>query len=123
MLRIEAAHVIASLSYGCSYEFTHKVDILMTVYLAGSEEALAALLRGNAHHALLYALSHFSSTDSAALRTAFSRALRALTSSLADVAGPSLWGLRPEAGAVRGVAQQALESLFQVRVISTSLNC
>ncbi|KDR69187.1 hypothetical protein GALMADRAFT_160499 [Galerina marginata CBS 339.88] len=93
-LRIEAAHVIASLSYG-------------------SEEALGTLLRANTHRAFLYAISRFTAADPPSLRSAFSRALRALASSIADVVGPSLWGLRPDNSIIRNEAQQALGYLLQ----------
>ncbi|KAF9530698.1 armadillo-type protein [Crepidotus variabilis] len=93
-LRIEAAHVVASLSYG-------------------SEEALGVLLRGNAHHAFFYAISRLTETDPPALRAAFSRALRAFISSLADNVGPSLWGLKPETSSIRSEAEEALSQHFQ----------
>jgi hypothetical protein len=35
-------------------------------------------------------------------------------SSLADVVGPSLWGLRPEPLTIGSEAQEALDYLFQV---------
>ncbi|KAF8901845.1 armadillo-type protein [Gymnopilus junonius] len=101
-LRIEAAHVVASLSYG-------------------SEEALGVLLRANAHHAFLYAFSHFTHTDPPALRAAFSRALRALAASIADVVGPSIWGLRPDKSLIRTEAQQALAYLFQAESLDIYL--
>ncbi|KAG5340698.1 hypothetical protein C0989_000741, partial [Termitomyces sp. Mn162] len=75
-VRIEAAHVVASLSYG-------------------SDDALLALLRAHAHHALLYALANFTKNDLPPLRAAFARALRALAASVADAVGPSQWGLGP----------------------------
>ncbi|KAF8163814.1 armadillo-type protein [Crassisporium funariophilum] len=93
-LRIEAAHVLASLSYG-------------------SEEALSTLLRANSHHAFLYAISQFTPADPPALRAAFSRALRALAASIADIIGPSLWGLKPDDSIIRNEAQGALEYLLQ----------
>ncbi|PPQ75379.1 hypothetical protein CVT26_015511 [Gymnopilus dilepis] len=101
-LRIEAAHVIASLSYG-------------------SEEALGVLLRANAHHAFLYAISHFTQADSPTLRAAFSRGLRALAASIADVVGPSMWGLRPDKSTIRSEAQQALSYLFQTESLDIYL--
>ncbi|KAF9545167.1 hypothetical protein CPC08DRAFT_823953 [Agrocybe pediades] len=101
-LRAEAAHVIASLSYG-------------------SEQALGTLLQANAPHAFLYAISHFTASDSNALRSAFSRGLRALASSIADVVGPSMWGLRPEQSTIRNGAQQALNYLFQTESLDIYL--
>ena len=46
----------------------------------------------NTHHAILYAISHFTKADPLLLHAAFSRALRALSASIADIVGPSLWG-------------------------------
>ncbi|KAF8881879.1 hypothetical protein BD779DRAFT_1675220 [Infundibulicybe gibba] len=94
-IRIEAAHVISSLSYG-------------------SEDALASLLRSDAPRAFLYAILNFKPTDSATLRSAFARALRALAVSIADVVGPSQWGLRPDRSLIRSEANAALEYLFEI---------
>jgi hypothetical protein len=81
----------------------------------GSEEALSTLLRANTHHAIFFAISHFTKADPPLLRAAFSRALRALAASIADIVGPSLWGLKPDNSIVRNDAQQALQYFFQVR--------
>jgi hypothetical protein len=72
-------------------------------------------LRANTHHAILYAISHFTKSDPPLLRAAFSRALRALAASIADIVGPSLWGLKQDNSIVRNDAQQALQYFFQVR--------
>jgi hypothetical protein len=112
-LRIEAAHVIASLSYGLSLIYLTVAGHLHR-YL-GSEEALSTLLRANTHHAILYAISNFTKADPPLLRAAFSRALRALAASIADIVGPSLWGLKQDNSIVRNDAQQALQYFFQVR--------
>ena len=116
-LRIEAAHVIASLSYGPSLSAhpTATPERHLTHCYLGSEEALGTLLRANAHHAIFYAISHFTKADPPLLRAAFSRALRALAASIADVVGPSLWGLKQDNSIVRNEAQQALQYFFQVR--------
>jgi len=98
----------------------------------GSEEALGVLLCQNTLHALLYAISHFSANsfhtissptphqplvtrpaDTPALRAAFSRALRALASSVADVVGPSLLGLKPDKSTIREESGRALDELFE----------
>ena len=112
-LRIEAAHVISSLSYGLSLSYSW--DRHLTHRCIGSEEALGTLLRANTHHAILYAISRFTKADSPSLRAAFSRALRALAASIADIVGPSLWGLKQDNSIVRNEAQQALQYFFQVR--------
>ncbi|KAF8712455.1 hypothetical protein AX14_012356 [Amanita brunnescens Koide BX004] len=95
-IRIEAAHVISSLSYG-------------------SPPALAALLRAGAHQALLYAISRLRPTDPAPLCAAFTRALRALTVSLAELVGPHHWGLSPDysKASIRNDAKNALDLIFQ----------
>ena len=84
-------------------------------FFSGSEEALSTLLRANTHHAIFYAISHFTKADPPLLRAAFSRALRALAASIADIVGPSLWGLKQDNSIVRNDAQQALQYFFQVR--------
>ncbi|GLB39316.1 putative ARM repeat-containing protein [Lyophyllum shimeji] len=101
-IRIEAAHVIASLSYG-------------------SDEALLSLLHANAPQAFLYAIAHFQPDDPPSLRAAFARALRALTVSIADVVGPSQWGLGPESSIAQNDAKDALEHLFQLEALDTLL--
>ena len=115
-LRIEAAHVIASLSYGLSHRIIFSLSPNPRYYL-GSEEALSTLLRANTHHAIFYAISHFTKADPPILRAAFSRALRALAASIADIVGPSLWGLKRDNSIVRNDAQQALQYFFQVRFL------
>ena len=94
--RIEAAHVISSISYG-------------------SQEALRSLLRADALQAFLYAISNFRPNDSMALKAAFARALRALAVAISDAVGPSVWGLRSGKSDVRYEAMTALDCLFQVR--------
>ncbi|KAG5733545.1 hypothetical protein E4T56_gene17152, partial [Termitomyces sp. T112] len=101
-VRIEAAHVVASLSYG-------------------SDDALLALLRAHAHHALLYALANFAKNDLPPLRAAFARALRALAASVADAVGPSQWGLGPTSTVAEHHAQDALEFLFLPESLDTLL--
>ncbi|KAJ7036154.1 ARM repeat-containing protein [Mycena alexandri] len=93
-LRIEAAHVVASISYG-------------------SEAVLGTLLRCDAPRAFLYAVSKFVPDDTAALRSAFARGLRALAIAVADTVGPSQWGLREERSSIKNDAEAALDYLFQ----------
>ncbi|KAH9945789.1 ARM repeat-containing protein [Epithele typhae] len=97
-VRIEAAHIIASLSYG-------------------SPDAFRTLLRVNALQALLYAVSAFGPSDSAALRGALARALRALSCAIADVVGPSQWGIAPSVSDMRAEAKAAVDYLFQPEVL------
>ncbi|KAF8209205.1 ARM repeat-containing protein [Mycena galopus ATCC 62051] len=101
-LRIEAAHVIASISYG-------------------SEAVLGTLLRCDAPRAFLYAISKFGPDDTAALRSAFARGLRALAIAIADTVGPSQWGLREERAAIKNDAEAALEYLFEAESLDLYL--
>ncbi|KAL1745062.1 armadillo-type protein [Schizophyllum fasciatum] len=93
-MRIEAAHIVASLSYG-------------------PDEAVKALIRANALPALLLAIAHFRPDEPTRLRAAFARALRALGVAIADIVGPAIWGLRPEVPEIREEAKEALNMLFQ----------
>jgi armadillo repeat-containing protein 8 len=88
---------------------------LADILIPGSHEALRSLLQANAPQAFLYAISNFQPTDSVLLRSAFARALRALTVAIADAVGPSQWGLRTECPDIRNEAKAALDYLFQVR--------
>ncbi|KAI0807797.1 ARM repeat-containing protein [Fomes fomentarius] len=97
-IRIEAAHILASLSYG-------------------SPDALRTLLRLNACQALLYAVSTFQPSDSAPLKAAITRGLRTLASAIADCVGPSQWGISPDVSDLRSEATVALEYLFQPEVL------
>ncbi|KAF8991804.1 hypothetical protein BDQ17DRAFT_1332689 [Cyathus striatus] len=72
-IRIEAAHVLASLAYGIDHSLVS--------------------LRARTHQALIYALAHIQPTDAPALAVALARALRAVMCAAADVMGPPLWGL------------------------------
>ncbi|TBU35602.1 ARM repeat-containing protein [Dichomitus squalens] len=97
-IRIEASHIIASLSYG-------------------SPDALRTLLRLNAPRALLYAISTLQPKDSVALKAALARALRALAIAVADAVGPSQWGLASSVSDLRVEAKVALDYLFQPEVL------
>ncbi|KAI8989797.1 ARM repeat-containing protein [Trametes punicea] len=97
-IRIEAAHIVASLSYG-------------------SLEALRTLLRLDALQALLYAISTLRLSDQPALKAALTRSLRALAAAIADAVGPSQWGLSPTVSDVRPEAKVALDYLFQPEVL------
>ncbi|TFL04249.1 armadillo-type protein [Pterulicium gracile] len=94
-IRVEAAHVIASLAYG-------------------SDEALASLVRSNALEGLLYALSRLALVDKAVLEPPFLRALKTLTTALADASGSSQYGLRQHTSAIRQEAEEAVDNLFQL---------
>ncbi|PFH46706.1 hypothetical protein AMATHDRAFT_154006 [Amanita thiersii Skay4041] len=111
-MRIEAAHIISSLSYGPA-------------------NALATLLHAGAPQAILYAISRFGPTDPAGLRAAFARALRALSTSMADIVGPSQWGLSPDYSgmSIREEATRAVDLIFHtdsldvyLPLLSTSLS-
>lgn len=87
----------------------------------GSEQALTALLRSDAPQAFLHALSNLTATDPSFLRTALSRAFRALTVSVSDVVGPSQWGLRPQSSTMRAQAKGTLEYLFDTESLDVFL--
>ncbi|TFY60598.1 hypothetical protein EVG20_g7364 [Dentipellis fragilis] len=93
-IRIEAAQVISSLSYG-------------------SPDALQSLLCANAPQAFLYAISRFTSSEPPAVKFAFARALRALATATAEHVGPSQWGLKDDVGPVHEEAKAALDYFFQ----------
>ncbi|KAJ7109549.1 armadillo-type protein [Mycena crocata] len=101
-LRVEAAHVIASISYG-------------------SEAVLGTLLRCDAPRAFLYGISKFGPEDGAALRSAFARGLRALAIAIADTVGPSQWGLREERSTIKNDAEAALDYIFQTESLDLFL--
>ncbi|VDB83381.1 unnamed protein product, partial [Peniophora sp. CBMAI 1063] len=93
-IKIEAAQVLSSLSFG-------------------PERALASLLSANTHHALLYALSHPSTLASPQLRAAYTRTLRVLAGACADIVGPSLWGVKEHESVYRDEARGVLDWLYQ----------
>ncbi|KAG2368491.1 armadillo-type protein [Suillus spraguei] len=93
-IRIESAHVIASISYG-------------------SEVALVSLIHANALHAFLLALSNMKPHDPVQLKYALARGLRVLSTAIADVVGPSQLGLRTWSPDLRSEAKVALDYLFE----------
>ncbi|SJL09728.1 uncharacterized protein ARMOST_13109 [Armillaria ostoyae] len=101
-IRIEAAHIITSISYG-------------------SEDALGSLLRADVHRVLLLAIANIQPTDSTSLRAAFARALRAITVAVAETVGPSQWGLRADSSAIRNEAKVTLDSLFHINSLDIYL--
>jgi armadillo repeat-containing protein 8 len=120
-IRVEAAQVIISLSYGAQSLLRTPCRVVipdppspLLLSLSGSPEALRSLLLSNAHQAFLYAISRFSPSEPPATKAAFSRALRALAVACAELVGPSQWGLRDDSSPVRDDAKLALEYFFQV---------
>ncbi|KAK0479999.1 armadillo-type protein [Armillaria novae-zelandiae] len=101
-IRIEAAHIITSISYG-------------------SEDALGSLLRADVHRVLLFAIAKIQPTDSTSLRAAFARALRAITVAVAETVGPSQWGLRADSSAIRNEAKVTLDFLFRIESLDIYL--
>ncbi|KDQ10170.1 hypothetical protein BOTBODRAFT_178365 [Botryobasidium botryosum FD-172 SS1] len=94
-VRIEAAHVISSLSYR-------------------SPLALNYLLADGAHQALLHALQRLQPSDSDALKCALARAFKYVAVAIADTVGPPLWGLGPQRieGEAMNEARRVLEEIF-----------
>lgn len=82
----------------------------------GSELALSNLLRLHTAQMLTSSLALFdSASDPLTLKSAYARALRALVASVADVVGPSEYGLRPEYDPeLRGGAREVLDGVFTV---------
>ena len=111
-IRVEAAHVISSISYGkrdlSHTHFSHPCPI-------GSEAALASLLRAHALQAIVRALSGPQSLSVASLKSALARALRVLASAVVEVAGPTLGPIRTHSAQFRSEAKIALNYLFEVR--------
>ncbi|KAL0069153.1 hypothetical protein AAF712_003839 [Marasmius tenuissimus] len=107
-IRIEAAHIIGSISLG-------------------SDDAVANLLRVDALQALLDALKDSTAPTTvnqpkaSNLKLALARALRSLTASAADIVGPSLWGLRPDTSDIRSEAQAALKIFFSLESLDIVL--
>jgi hypothetical protein len=118
-IRVEAAQVITSLSYGAaSYcaRLSHVYSsICRCVNTIGSPAALRGLLHANAHQAFLYAISRFGPSEPVPIKAAFARALRAIAAACAELVGPSQWGLGNDSSPVRDDAKLALEYFFQVR--------
>lgn len=111
-IRIEAAHVIASLSYGI--ERLVIIHLYLLTLVVGSSEALKGLLAANAVQAFLFAIANFQPSDTPALRAAFARALRALAVAVADAVGPPMGGLQTHPSEARDEATVALNNLFEV---------
>ncbi|KAI9446024.1 ARM repeat-containing protein [Lactarius indigo] len=101
-IRVEAAQVITSLSYG-------------------SPEALRGLLHANAHQSFLYAISRFGPSEPVPIKAAFARALRAIAAACAELVGPSQWGLGNDSSPVRDDAKLALEYFFRLEVLDLYL--
>ncbi|KAF9220191.1 ARM repeat-containing protein [Gyrodon lividus] len=93
-IRIEAAHVISSISYG-------------------SEAALASLLRANALQAIIHALANPHTLTATSLGSALARTLRVLASSVIEVTGPTSGPLRTYSPEFRVEAKVALNYLFE----------
>lgn len=83
---------------------------------SGSQLALSTLLRLNTAEVLVGSIAQFDpASDPLTLKSAYARALRALIASVADVVGPSEYGLRPEYNSeLRGRAREVLDLLFSV---------
>ncbi|KIY46790.1 ARM repeat-containing protein [Fistulina hepatica ATCC 64428] len=101
-IRIEAANIVASLTYG-------------------SNEALAHLLDVDPLPALLYALSRFPPMRTSSFRTALIRALRAVVTALSNAVGPSLWGIRPVQSYIRAQSQMSLDLVFRIESLDIYL--
>ncbi|KAF8447260.1 armadillo-type protein [Boletus edulis BED1] len=101
-IRIMAAHVISSISYG-------------------SETALASLLRANALKAIIRALSNPQALTVTSLKSALARALRVLASAIIEVAGPTPGPIRIYSAQFRSDAKIALSYLFELDCLDVYL--
>ncbi|KIK78727.1 hypothetical protein PAXRUDRAFT_36581 [Paxillus rubicundulus Ve08.2h10] len=101
-IRIEAAHVISSISYG-------------------SEAALASLLRANAFQAIIRALANPKTLTETPLKSALARAVRVLASSVIEVTGPTHGPLRTYSHEFRAVARVTLNYLFELDCLDVYL--
>jgi armadillo repeat-containing protein 8 len=95
-IRLEAATIISSLSYG-------------------SEKALTTLLRTNALGDVMYALSRMDSSTSP-VKVALVRAMKSIANALAEIVGPQLWWLGPDRSSLRQDAADSLSFLFDVSI-------
>ncbi|KIJ59697.1 hypothetical protein HYDPIDRAFT_162060 [Hydnomerulius pinastri MD-312] len=93
-IRIEAAHVISSLSYG-------------------SEAALASLLQANALQEIIRSLANPRTLGATALKSALARALRVLATAIVEVAGPTHGTIRTYSPDFRAEAKVALNYLLE----------
>lgn len=76
---------------------------------------MKSLLASRLQRCLMHALSHRIALRCDNLISALTRALKTYTTSLADVVGPSLWGLQAlETIDLRADASSALDQIFEV---------
>ena len=98
----------------CTYRRSY---VLLSFSLAGSEDALASLLRANALQAIVRALFNSQALAIISLKSALARALRVLASAIIEVTGPTLGPIRVYSAQFRSEAKVALSYLFEVRLI------
>lgn len=126
-MRIEAAHIIASISYG-TLPCRRSVPLPPLNALPGSDEALRSLLKAQALNSLLIALSKLAPSDPPILKSAIARALRVLAVAIAEAVGPSQWGLQHHAPDTQRDPKDVLDTLFEVlcasfsRIVAAALN-
>ncbi|KAH7889193.1 ARM repeat-containing protein [Phlebopus sp. FC_14] len=118
-IRIEAAHVIASLSYG-KYRYI-SLFFLGSQRFPGSETALGSLLRANALQEIVRALASPQTLASIPLKSALARGLRVLGSAVAEVVGPSQGVLRTYSPDLRTEAKVALNYLLEFECLDVYL--
>ncbi|KAK7043752.1 hypothetical protein VNI00_008364 [Paramarasmius palmivorus] len=101
-IRVEAAHIVTSLSIASC-----------------PDDTLASLLRVDTLRRLLVSLS---SPSSPPVQAALARALRSLTSAIADIVSPSVSALRPETSpTLRNDARIALDGIFLIDTLDIVL--
>ncbi|TEB21153.1 ARM repeat-containing protein [Coprinellus micaceus] len=133
--RTEAAHIIGSLCHGSeSALFTLLRLNTLPILVRSLASFTSSSSSSFSHTSTSFSSPPTSATSSSTtfpstsipgsapitLKSAYARALRALVSSVADVVGPSEWGLRPEPGSeVREAARVGLEYVFSLETLDT----
>ncbi|TEB27615.1 hypothetical protein FA13DRAFT_1776418 [Coprinellus micaceus] len=131
--RTEAAHIIGSLCHGSESALLillrlNTLPILVRSLASFTSSSSFPSLSTSFPSPLTSATSSSTTSPSTTipgsapitLKSAYARALRSLVSSVADVVGPSEWGLRPEPGSeVREAARVGLEYVFSLESLDT----
>jgi len=89
-IRVEAAHLITSLSRSLLRRLIHRSLYRSVSFPShGSPEGLCNLLHVNAHQVSFYAISCLDLAESTAIKPAFARAFRTIAMACAELVGPS----------------------------------
>ncbi|KAI0086228.1 ARM repeat-containing protein [Irpex rosettiformis] len=103
-LRIEAAHILASLSYG-------------------SPEALRPLLKTNALPAMVLAIStRWGPPSPLSVKIALARVMKTLGAAAVDIVGPAQWGLHANHPEILEDAKTALDNMVTIEALDVCLS-